>query len=245
MAVKLGQWVKTHKTAAIIGGGGLAIVGVVYWRRQAANQAGSQTAQSATGTDPNAIDPSTGMTYGQEEQAAMYGGYGGYNPFPGGGSPGGQTIIEKFYNKQPKQHETNAAWLHGAENILPNGHSPTVENALLRVLGGQSVTWAQRALFLEAVGVNGQPPEGYPKPIKIENTGGDHKPEHHHVKVPHVVGMSYTEAQATLFTHGLKARRGKGPHNTWVDHQNPDAGDEVAKGTQVFLETRNVHPAGK
>jgi hypothetical protein len=234
---KVSAFAKKHK---VVVWGGIAIGGiaaVLIWRRQAANSAAnatSPTATSATGT--GTIDPTTGLPEGSpEDQAALqsfYGdgfsqvGGGGFNPWPvsqpaptGGG--GTTTAVS-----------TNDQWLIAAEKSLPNGHSAAVETALARVLGGLTVTWAQRALFLEAQGIVGQPPQGYPKPIKLANGGGDTGGSHQKVVVPEEVGKLYMAAAADLEKHGLKSHfEGRGE----IRDQKPAAGEEVRRGTVVHL----------
>lgn len=67
---------------------------------------------------------------------------------------------------------TNSSWLTEAvdELMAQGGDSATIQTALSMVLGGLAVTSAQQSLFLEAVGILGQPPQGYPQPIKLTNT---------------------------------------------------------------------------
>lgn len=65
---------------------------------------------------------------------------------------------------------TNSQWLQDALQVLPGGDSSANEAALAGVLGGLTVTTAQKNIFLEAVGLEGQPPQGYPTPIKTSDT---------------------------------------------------------------------------
>jgi hypothetical protein len=53
--------------------------------------------------------------------------------------------------------------------VLP-GDQNTIRVALVDVLAGITVTTAQKNIFLEAVGVIGQPPGSYPTPIKTSDT---------------------------------------------------------------------------
>jgi len=64
---------------------------------------------------------------------------------------------------------TNSDWLEAALGVVP-GDSGTVQAALAAVLAGLTVTTAQKNLFLEAVGILGNPPQGYPQPIKTSDT---------------------------------------------------------------------------
>jgi fibronectin type III domain protein len=67
---------------------------------------------------------------------------------------------------------TNSSWLTEAVDTLSaqGGDTGTIQTALSMVLGGLTVTTAQQDLFLEAVGILGPPPQGYPQPIKLSNT---------------------------------------------------------------------------
>jgi len=64
---------------------------------------------------------------------------------------------------------TNTDWINEALGVLP-GDQDTIRTALVDVLAGIAVTTAQKNIFLEAVGVIGQPPGGYPTPIKTTDT---------------------------------------------------------------------------
>lgn len=66
--------------------------------------------------------------------------------------------------------ETNSDWMTAALAVLPGGATSANEAALAGVLGGLTVTTAQKNIFLEAVGLEGQPPQGYPTPIKTSDT---------------------------------------------------------------------------
>lgn len=65
---------------------------------------------------------------------------------------------------------TNSEWLTDALSVLPGGSSSANQTALASVLGGLTVTTAQKNVFLEAVGLVGNPPQGYPQPIKTSDT---------------------------------------------------------------------------
>jgi hypothetical protein len=65
---------------------------------------------------------------------------------------------------------SNSQWMSDALAVLPGGSSSANEAALAGVLGGLTVTTAQKNIFLEAVGLEGQPPQGYPTPIKTSDT---------------------------------------------------------------------------
>lgn len=245
---KINAFFKQHKIAAwgIVAVGGVSAV--VIWRRKAAQQASANPASATTSdTTGQGIDPQTGFPVGspedeqalQQAQSGYTSGFGydpyaggGFDPFlgagvgggSGGGSTGGATGTTAPAN--------NDHWLTEAENRLPNGHSTQVENGLLRVLAGQPVTQAQRVAFLEALAITGEPPEGYPKPIKVTHSAGDQGGSHQKTVVPNEVGKQYAIAVADLGAHGLKAHReGAGK----IVQQRPTAGEEVRRGTVVHL----------
>lgn len=156
-----------------------------------------------------ALDPATGYCPG-------------YNPV-GTGSGSGIT--------------TNDEWLSAAMSDVP-GNQGTIQAALSAVLGGLTVTTAQKDLFLEAVGINGEPPQGYPKPIKTSDTSGH--PGTQKVKVPSVTGQPQEAAFAILSEAGLSPRGNKTiPGQTLtVISQSPKAGTSVSHGTVVHLTSK-------
>ena len=152
---------------------GVGVLGGVlvyaYWKRSTA------PADTSTATDTSAYDASSG--YVQDSTAAGYNtvypsaysdayspyGYDIYgNPLPaptGAGSGGVYT--------------TNSDWAAAAESALETGGiSLSVSTlAISRVLGGLSVTHDQQDIFMQAVGLLGQPPQGYPTPIHLTDSG--------------------------------------------------------------------------
>ena len=111
-------------------------------------------------TDPagnqcEAVDPATGYCPGTPQDIA------------GQGSTATGTIGATGTSTTP---QTNSDWLTAALQVLPGGDTSANEAALAGVLGGLTVTTAQKNIFLEAVGLEGQPPQGYPTPIKTSDT---------------------------------------------------------------------------
>lgn len=151
----------------------VGILAVAYWRRSQATPA--EDAGTAAAADELVTDP-----YAQGSDAAGYntvyppqGGYAPYgydmygNPIPPPVSPGSGGA-----------YTTNRDWAAAATEILVDGGttSATASTAISAVLGGLSVTSAQRGMFLRAVGVLGEPPQGYPKPIHLTDTPAQPKP---------------------------------------------------------------------
>lgn len=172
----------------------VALVVVVMIRKRSAASAAAAAGTASTdttGTDPS-IDPATGIPYAQEQadqQAQLaslggaeadYGGAGGAvnGGYDAAGYPLG-SVADLAWEAQQQgvtpvsgstgAVTTNSQWLTEAEGVLP-GDTATIQTALSMVLGGITVTTAQKNLFLEAVGVLGNPPGGYPQPIKTSDT---------------------------------------------------------------------------
>jgi hypothetical protein len=152
---------------AVIGG----VLAYAYWKRSQADAAAAAV--------PAVVDSSGASGYTEDSTAAGYNtissptsyspyGYDLYgNPLPpptGAGSNGVYT--------------TNADWATAAESALESETLTlaTIQSALGRVLGGLSVTSAQRDIFMQAVGILGQPPQGYPTPIKLTDDGSGSTP---------------------------------------------------------------------
>lgn len=234
---------------------GVAVVGVIIMRNRSksAGSTGSGTSSASSGmiTDPAgnvcaALDPNSGYcpgspedqqyqsdaglqgisSYGGDPYAGYgYGGYGGYGGSGGMGSPTGT------------QPATNEQWVEEAIGTVP-GNASAIRTALERVLAGLTVTTAQKDLFLEAAGINGQPPGGYPQPIKTSDTAGH--PGTIKVRVPSLIGRPQEDAfalvtEAGLKPHGSKTVKGKVLR---VVSQSPKAGSEVRRGSIVNMTSR-------
>lgn len=186
------------KTAIIAGAGVVGIIAVIAIRhRSSASAADTSTTPAASATDPNAIDPSTGVPYSQEGGADVSG-YSGYQipygtggaGFDAGGSgfdaagyPIGSEADLAWQNEQDGTSgitiptstgiTTNQDWINAAESGIVPGSQSTIAEAMAKIFGGLAVTTAQKDLFLEAQGIIGEPPpQGYPTPIKLTDTSG-------------------------------------------------------------------------
>jgi hypothetical protein len=190
--IKLPGLGKVDKKYAI--GGLLAAVAIVIVvavrRKSAAANASSAPAVDASDAS-DAIDPATGIPYAEEQDSAeaQLASLGGDEADYGDGA--GNLVADTDAAGYPigsaadlawqAQQEgltgtgassgitTNSQWLTEAMDTLP-GDQTTIQTALTMVLGGLAVTTAQQDLFLEAVGVIGPPPQGYPQPVKLVNT---------------------------------------------------------------------------
>jgi len=184
----LGQVDKKYVIGGVVIAGGIVVL--VYLRNKsqanAANAAGTDTTAADTSGDTSGydsgIDPATGIPYSEEsggEGLDDYGGsYGSYQNegYDAAGYPlGSEADLQWQAGQTPgttNDITTNEQWLEEAESGVISGSASTIGNALSRVLGGLPVTSAQRNLFLEVVGVIGNPPGGYPTPIKLKDTSG-------------------------------------------------------------------------
>jgi len=262
--VKTPLGIVNKKTAVI---GGIAVVGIGgiwWWRKQAASQAAAQ--QQAAGqmvTDPAGnqcaqVDPTTGYCPGtpEDEQAAQQAAYGsdigvGYGSggigFPGNGAgeyvdPNGNVCVapdaDGFCPQSvtgtptTNQVTTNAEWVQEVDTQFP-----TYTQAIAMVLGGVPVSTNQKNQFLEAVGVFGQPPQGYPTPIKTTDTPG-HPGAQGKATVPSVKGERRETATALIRGVGLVPEvNGNVPKGTEaiVKAQNPNGGTRVNRGSKVTI----------
>lgn len=229
----IGQVDKKYVIAGVVVAVGVGVI--VYMRSRNAANAAATTAQSSgsadTTTDPS-IDPNTGIPYA-EESGGAYSGYGGYGDSGGYGSYGGYPGT---YNPNPNQITTNSDWVQAAIGIVP-GDTNAVTAALSAVLGGLTVTHAQKNLFLEAVGLLGQPPQGYPTPIHVSDTGGHPGPSGD-VKVPATKGKSAGEAHDLIVAVGLHPTAPKSQKpDMEVVATRPEAGKLVKSGSNVEIVT--------
>jgi hypothetical protein len=235
----------------------------------AASNAASSTGGTVTDPAGNvcaALDPASGYCPGspedeqyQEQESAGLGDTGeGYDEYPGGGA--GQYEVEDANGNFCTQLDpttglcpvastggttggstnvtTNAQWVVEAEEQL--GNTSTIQAALGYALSGSPITPAQKNLFMEAVGLLGPPPQGYP-PLNVQgsSSGGGGASGSSNVKVPNVKGMrAATVAIPALTAAGLKAHTSptiQKTHEYTVVSQTPAAGKSVAKGSTVDL----------
>jgi hypothetical protein len=264
--IKLPLVGEVKKRTAYLGGGAiLLIVGIAYYRSKKAKQATALASGDTTGTvtDPAgnvcaALDPQSGYCPGSPEdeqylqqQSAGLGGYGigypgaGYGSFVTDAQGNTCTAIDPATGLCPvggatgrTSVTTNAQWVNEAE--LQLGYTTTVQQALGYVLSGQPVTADQKRLFMEAVGLLGPPPQGYP-PINV--VGGNHHPgPKNRVKVPNLAGQRVAVASEVLRDIGLKPGiPNRKPGVAYdVTSTSPAAGKEVTEGSTVHLSIKPV-----
>jgi hypothetical protein len=226
-----------------VGIGSVGVVGYVYLRRRqmgGAAAAAGTAAGAGTAADAGTIDPSTGQPYGSAaDLSALDGGFGGGfgGGFIGGGT-GGQ-ISSGGTLPGPGAFTSNAEWAQYAEEQLSGTVSgPSLSAALGKYLTGGAVTANQHSLIDQAIAIAGYPPVAgpgnHPPAIRNQPSGHSHGKPSTHVKVPSVLGESYSHAQETLGHVGLKARKGN-PQVPIVARQIPEAGHEVKRGSTVSL----------
>lgn len=142
---------------AVYGGVGVAVVGGVLWWR---NRSSSSTASSATtaATDPNLIDPATGIPYADETAGSLSGSSGlsglGFG-FPTSDITGSTLSAGTSFT-------TNAQWAQAVEAGLTGlGYdAQAVGSAVGKFLLNQPLTSDQVTIVQTAVAEYGPPPVG-------------------------------------------------------------------------------------
>ena len=265
---------EVNKKTAIIGGLVVAAgIGIYVIRKQRQSAAAASTTSTGMVTDPagnqcQALDPVSGYCPGtqedeqyQEQEASSIGE--GYDDYPGGGA-GGTYVTDAEGNTclaldpvtglcpvgvgtsgQTTSVTTNAQWVVEAEEQL--GNTATVQAALGYALSGSPVTQAQKNIFMEAIGLLGPPPQGYP-PLNVTGSAGQSPPKPTQATVPNVMGQRVVqEAEPALKAAGFTYRTSVpvNPKNEYVvNSQTPRGGAKAAKGSRVDLGIK-VSKAGK
>lgn len=152
----------SKKTAYLLGGGLVLIVGVAWYRSKNAAAAPAAAAPSDGGST---VDPATGFPYGSAEDAAALASQAGYiSPSGGGGGGGGGASTAGSYT-------TNGQWAQAAEDYIVNtvnggSHADLVGNALGKYITGVAITADQVNIVQQAIAFTGYPPvngpSGYP-----------------------------------------------------------------------------------
>lgn len=140
---------------AVYGGAGVVVVGGVLWYRK--RSGGSSSAAGAAATDPNAIDPSTGVPYADEVAGVAPGG------FSGSGLAFG-TPTSDFTGTTPTgtTFTTNAQWVQAATaGLTALGYNGSDVGAALGLyLLGMPLSADQVTIVQTAVAEFGPPPVG-------------------------------------------------------------------------------------
>jgi|SRR5215469_1025445 len=142
------------------------ILGVAYYRHSRA--AGQQAAADASRTpDPNAVDPNTGLTYGEEAAGVQAGDGTGTGDNSGivGYAQGNPIYSDQAGYGPAPTFLNNADWAQAVEQYLTSatGANPaTVAAAIGAYLSGQPLTQAQAVVVRSATGFFGAPPVSGP-----------------------------------------------------------------------------------
>jgi PASTA domain-containing protein len=258
------------KKALAIGAAVAAAIVVVVIRRKSAASAAAATpaATDTTGIDPatgipyadeqssnDLVDPATGVPYADEQNGLTSFDTGSGDSalsssnFDAAGYPIGSEADLAWQAQQDGTSvsgsnpttaiTSNSQWLAAAEAQL--GDTSAITQALTKVLGGVAVTSAQQQIFMEAVGIIGQPPGGYPT-INLTSTPAQPTPTAPGggtVTVPNVKGMSANNGLAALSRVGLVGHLNvtRNPKDTYtIKGQTPGGGAKAAKGSTVDLD---------
>jgi hypothetical protein len=169
------------------------------------------------------IDPATGYPYGSSQDLAALGGT---------TATGGTGTTATSTGAAPV---SVAEWIANAENDL---NAPSIAQIAPMVLAGIPISSAQKNVFLEAVAVEGQPPGGYPQPIKLTDSPAQGVTPAASVVVPEVKGLRAEDAGNKLKALGLIPHISQGvpPGKTGIiNSQTPGPGKKVKKGSTVDL----------
>lgn len=173
---------KFPKIAIVVGVGG--VVGLIIWQ----NHQNAAAATSAVAVDPNAIDPSTDLPYGDATDSGYYGGGDSYATglqtsasYPWDGtydqtsdpysmdSSTGQTYGAEGYSGSVSSYSagtvpgppfsTNAQWTQYVLSYYSGSDNlQALTDAIGLYLAGSTVTAAQQGLINDATAVGGTPP---------------------------------------------------------------------------------------
>lgn len=242
------------KTAVIAGVGLVGIAGIAWYRskQQAASTAAANPPVDTSTTDPNAIDPATGLPY-SEETAGSQGfadqlGSGGYYDSGGNWIPYSQQAFPST-NPGPGSFTSNPQWVQYVEDYLVNTaglSSADVGAAIGKYIAGLPVTSDQVSIITQAIAIGGQPPSsgngGYPP--NYHEQASTPPPTNGQVTVPNIVGLELEQGYSILRAAGLKYNdQGSVPHTTvrTITTETPKAGTKVNSGTKIGLGYRTTH----
>jgi hypothetical protein len=167
--------------------GGIAILAgilAVAYYRHAKNKAAAPAAD--TTQDPNAIDPATGLTYGEEAAGIQAGdlagagsAYGDTSGLVGYDAQGNPVYADTVGYGPAPSFVSNGAWSQAAQQYLvasTGADAGTVAAALGTYLAGQPLTSAQASVVQQAIAFFGQPPQagsnGYPPSLNLSGASG-------------------------------------------------------------------------
>lgn len=195
----------------LLGGGVVVlIVGVAYLRhRNTAAPTDSSTSDTAAGPastyQPDASYDPTGYGYSLP-----------YYPYDSSSSSSSSSTT----------YTTNNEWAAAAEDALTTQGITTATSAAAigKVLAGLTVTTDQKTIFLQAVGLLGDPPGSYPKPIMVSDPTS-----------PSSGSSSSSSTAVPGWAYNLKVTSytSTSAHFTWTAASNAKAYNIYLNGTKV------------
>jgi hypothetical protein len=244
----IGNLPKKYAIGAVAVAAGLGVIVYIRSRNAAQSAASAGAADAATTADTSGDsgddtydsgDDSGSYDYGADDYGGDYSGESGYDA---AGYPIGSSADLQYQDEQTSGIQTNDEWVQQAIGGSVPGDPGTIQAALSAVLGGLTVTNAQKNLFLEAAGILGEPPQGYPTPIKTSDTAAQPgtPATAAQVSVPNVKGQPQEAAYGIISEAGLKPSgsptvKGK---ILYVQSQTPSPGAKAAKGSTVHLTSK-------
>lgn len=168
-----------------IGGGVVAVAGVLYYRHKQTAAAATVAAAVPTNpsTDPNAIDPATGQPYAMDGYSAAYDSmgtvtgspYSAYSNLTWNPATGQFEAAPTNSTPDASNPTSNSAWGQQAEQYLAGlGDNPiTVAAAVGKYLtnNGDSLTADELSIIQSAIGALGYPPQHVTDPHLAASTG--------------------------------------------------------------------------
>lgn len=229
------------KTAAIAGVGGIAVIGIVYYRskQSAAANAAATTTAATDAANQTGIDPATGFPYGSAEDSAMLAQQQGisYNPYGGGGG-------QQYPGSVGPPFTSNWTWAQFCEQTMGSTGSDAIAAALGHYLTGAPLQSGEPTIVDQAIAIGGYPPtagpNGFPPSLNTDNPPPPPPPPPGQVAVPSVVGMETDAGTRAITAAGLKFSR---PHlkpgvGSTITSESPAAGTMVASGSTVTLQIK-------
>lgn len=259
--VKTPFGVMQKKTAAIAGVGLTGVLGIAWYRskKAKADAAAASTTSAGALSDPNAIDPATGLPYSQEgvgydqtsnidpatgypygssEDQSAYMSQAGYSGYSGYG--GNYPTNPSANPVGPGSFTNNQMWAQYVEDYMTNtvgGNAAEIGNAVGKYLTGQAVTSTQKSLIEQAIAFGGYPPvngvSGFPPSIKTAPPAGP-PPHTHPTIIVHANGHMRLHQIATAHHNSLAEAEKLNP---WAQ-RFWKSGKVIPKGYKVKLYKR-------
>jgi len=226
----------SNKNVAVGGGIVAAVVLFAYWKKR---KAAPVAATDGSTVDPNAIDPTTGIPYGQEA-----GGGGGYYTNASVANPYVTQTSTADTGAGGQAYTNNAAWLLDAEQYAVNQFG--VNYALATTAFGKYLAQTASGLnpdeyqaVSETVALIGPPPTGTHRliqaaPVQNPSSSGNHNPEPDQTPTP---TPTPTQQPAALFSTAWasqhQATRGQTYSDSEIANLNADPMGRSVVGQSV------------